>query len=77
MVSHTRQMAETITEEVERQERSLAWLAKKSGITYPTLLSRMQGRSDFKTSEVLRVAAALELHPAHLFQQINTEPLAA
>lgn len=61
-------MAQAITSELERQERPIAWLARKADIPYPTITRRLSGYADFKISEVYRIAESLGMEPQRLVE---------
>lgn len=59
-------MAQAINAELEEQERSIAWLARKADIKYPTLSRRLSGYADFKITEIWRIADALGMDASYL-----------
>lgn len=55
-----------IQEAIERVERNQRWTADKSGIALTTFRRKMNGGVDFTTTELIRIAGALDTHPADL-----------
>lgn len=53
-------MFTTINMELARERMSVKDLATKAGIKYSTLLSKMNGHSEFNRSEMLRIQSAFD-----------------
>lgn len=77
MVSNTERLIAEMHRELEGQERSVSWLASKSGIKYGTLLRKLRGATEFTISEVLRISEALDIDPKMLIGNALADAKAA
>ena len=55
-----------VAEAMKNEDRSLKWTAERSGIAISTLRRKLAGGSEFTTGELIRIGAALRVHPADL-----------
>ncbi|WP_156760021.1 helix-turn-helix domain-containing protein [Microbacterium karelineae] len=61
-VDEAAQMARRIEQAREGQDRSVAWLAEKSGFAYKTLRTRLYGKPEkFSIAELNSICAALDV----------------
>ena len=58
--------AENIRHAIMAADRSHRWVADRSGIAMSTLRRKLAGGADFGVLEVVRIANALNVHPADL-----------
>lgn len=69
MATATGQTATLVAAAITRAERTQKWVASKSGIPLTTFRRKVGGFTDFTVSEILAVAAALEVEPATLLPE--------
>lgn len=52
-----------------REERTMSWLCRRTGIELSTLWRRLHGHHPFRQSEIERIASALGVSPEELMQE--------
>jgi transcriptional regulator with XRE-family HTH domain len=57
-------IAERLREAMKTQERSVAWVARKSGMSERRIARRLKGEVSFTVDELATIADALGLHEA-------------
>lgn len=71
------ELIEKIATAIAAEERTLSWVADKTGIARVTLGRKMKGGASFTVPEVARIAEALKVDPASLLPSPFTAHLAA
>lgn len=66
VVRMDQELIEKIATAIAAEERTLSWVADKTGIARVTLGRKMKGGASFTVPEVARIAEALKIEPASL-----------
>lgn len=64
--AHTQDTAAKVAQAMRGGERSVAWVADRTGMSRTTLRRKLGGGVDFTVSELGRIAGALGVHPYEL-----------